>query len=188
MLTRPISVAARDRIKSPQSQEARFLRDLNSEIQRQIGAVASGDLSLRPVPIPIPLQLTIPSTDQPEKLLDAEVRLQFEDNSVLENKTIEFSVVHPFVGVLWRDQSCATVDMRRSDAVENLQRYTTTCDGSSNCQHSSVNPKDIFSKENAALVALPLHAQYVMDVRVRSAATETVPILYRVSLKLAFVR
>ena len=166
-----------------------FVRAVNLEIERQMKSVASGQTSVRPTPIPIPISIQEAFTGLPEKLLDASVSVKVENPDALQGKSIQYSLVHPFIGALRVNDVCYTVDMRRADAIENVQRFTTSCDVGDPCTHTPVMLKEAYVQENAALAALPLDAQYYFEIRVRDAAdAQQMPELTGIKIHLSYVQ
>ena len=166
-----------------------FIDAVNKELARQISNVAAGRTDVRPTPIPVPFSIQEAFTGLPEKLLDAGVRVTVEDGDTLKGKSIQYSLVHPFIGALHLSQECFSVDMRRTDAIENVQRYTSSCNENSECTHTPVMLKEDYVKENAALAALPLDAKYYFEVRVRDAANSSqLPKLTEVKIHLSYVQ
>jgi hypothetical protein len=166
-----------------------FVKAVNLEITRQVISVASGHTDVRPTAIPIPISIQEAFTGLPEKLLDASILVKVEDPTALQGKSIQYSLVHPFIGALRVGDACYTVDMRRADAIENVQRFTSSCDEGDACTHTPVMLKEEYIKENAALAALPLDARYYLEVRVRdSSDAQQLPKLTEIKIHLSYVQ
>ena len=188
-LTEDKVLACSDQLNSTGKDRCDFIEAVNKEVERQISNVASGKTNVRPSPIPIPFSIQEAFTGLPEKLLDASIQVTVENGEALKGKSIQYSLVHPFIGALHLAQDCFTVDMRRTDAIENVQRYTSSCNENSECSHAPVMAKEEYIKENAALAALPLDAKYFFEIRVRDATDSSeVPKLTQVKIHLSYVQ
>jgi hypothetical protein len=160
-----------------------FLTAVNDEIATQ---VMSTDTNRRPIKIPIPLQIRRSFRPQPEKLLDIQVGIEYEDPKLASDKSIEFSVEHPFFGKLWGEQQndCWLADMRKYDAVENLQPYVTTCNNNELCTHDPVKLTEDFLSENAKHAPLPVDTTYFFEPSVQDRGAQSkIPRLKTIRLK-----
>jgi hypothetical protein len=160
-----------------------FLTAVNDEIATQI---TTADTNRRPIKIPIPLQIKRLFRPQPEKLLDIAVVIEFEDPKLAVDKSIEFNVEHPFFGKLWGEQQndCWLADMRKYDAVENLQPYVTTCNNTETCTHDSIKLTQEFVAEDAKHAPLPVDTTYFFEPSVQDRGSKSkIPVLKTIRLK-----
>lgn len=160
-----------------------FLTAVNDEIANQI---ASHDTNRRPIAIPIPLQIKRTFRSQPQKLLDIAVSVEYEDPSLASDKSVEFSVDHPFFGKLWGAElsDCWLADMRRYDALENLQPYVTTCNNTTPCTHDAVKLTEDFLAEDASHAPLPVDTTYFLVPSVQDRGAESrIPLLKTIRIK-----
>lgn len=160
-----------------------FLTAVNDEIATQI---TSTDLNRRPIKIPIPLQIKRLFRPQPEKLLDIAVSIEYENPSLAADKSIEFNVEHPFFGKLWGEQQndCWLADMRKYEAVENLQPYVTTCNNTEACTHDSIKLTQEFVAEDAKHAPLPVDTTYFFEPSVQDRGSKAkIPTLKTIRLK-----
>lgn len=159
-----------------------FLTAVNDEIATQI---KTADTNRRPIKIPIPLQIKRLFRPQPEKLLDIKVTIEYEDPKLAADKSIEFNVEHPFFGKLWGEQlnDCWLADMRKYDAVENLQPYVTTCNNTEACSHDSIKLSAEFVAEDAKHAPLPVDTTYFFEPSVQDRGSKSkIPILKTIRL------
>jgi hypothetical protein len=160
-----------------------FLTAVNDEIATQI---ITADTNRRPIKIPIPLQIKRTFRPQPEKLLDIGVTIEYEDPKLAADKSIEFNVEHPFFGKLWGEQQndCWLADMRKYDAVENLQPYVTTCNNTEKCTHDSIKLTPEFVAEDAKHAPLPVDTTYFFEPSVQDRGSKAkIPVLKTIRLQ-----
>ena len=99
--------------KGSPSISVRFIEELNRQIQSQM-TLEENQPGVRVMsPLLIPITLPSPPVDGPERLVGIELsELQFENDSALNAKLLNFDVSYQLMGELWTDGECKYVDMR----------------------------------------------------------------------------